>query len=634
MTKKGDYEIGNIYQGGYSSLNPSYGSIFTGYHVSAGELGAPTKPDTANQIQQVNLLLNQGIIPIEVGALQPETFDQIPKQHFREINRMAKLTGAKISLHAPLIEPSGIDGEQRRPWDESYRELAEKQLSDVVKRSMELSDKESIPITIHSSNIPGTEYKIVDGKKVMDRMVAINRESGKMVPLEEERLYYPDMPILKPEIEKMLKTEKDERALSKKFSSGEIKRADIYGQIPLEEGKLKTPQSRLLNINLTEWDNSISQVLFNKERADEILQQNTELLKPLMQNGKLQFNEEIIKKSPQLWNAYSHLQNAEAYLDDTNQHVQGIFHKAYKYGSEKQKKELAKLATKFRDDLTKDESPFGQSNALQSLIHQLKKQEFAPNMYVPIEDFAVDNSSKTFANVAFEAYQEAKKENKPIPIINIENLYPGMTFSSGEQMSKLILESRKKFVEKAKSKGMSESEAKKQAEKIIGMTLDVGHLNIYKKKGFEDKDLIKEVKQIAKYVKHIHLTDNFGYSDSHLPPGMGNVPFKEILKKLEKEGDIEGVRKIVEAGGWVQHFQTSPLSYTLEGMGSPVYSEGVGPYWNQAIGLQQGYFGGGGMFLPNINYETFGAGFSQLPVELGGQRGGAQGSRMSGRGME
>jgi hypothetical protein len=38
--------------------------------------------------------------------------------------------------------------------------------------------------------------------------------------------------------------------------------------------------------------------------------------------------------------------------------------------------------------------------------------------------------------------------------------------------------------------------------------------------------------------------------------------------------------------------------------------------------------------LPQVNYETFGAGFSRLPSELGGQRPGAEGSRMSGRGME
>ena len=172
-----NYKIDNIYQGGYSSLNPSYGSVFTGYHASSGELGAPTKPDTANQIQQVNQLLNQGIIPIEVGALQPEVFDQIPKQHFKEINRMAKLTGAKISLHAPLIEPSGIDPEQRRPWDESYRELAERQLTDAVERSLDMSDKERIPITIHGSNIPGSEFKMIHkkegdkGEKVIDRLI-------------------------------------------------------------------------------------------------------------------------------------------------------------------------------------------------------------------------------------------------------------------------------------------------------------------------------------------------------------------------------------------------------------------------------------------------------------------------------
>ena len=120
MEKEG-YTINNIYQGGYSSLSPSYGDVFIGYRVAAGELGAPTKPDTANQIQQINMLLNQGIVPIEVGVLDPAIFDQIPKQHFKEINRIAKLSGAKISVHAPLIEPSGI---VEQGWSEANRELA------------------------------------------------------------------------------------------------------------------------------------------------------------------------------------------------------------------------------------------------------------------------------------------------------------------------------------------------------------------------------------------------------------------------------------------------------------------------------------------------------------------------------
>ena len=59
----------------------------------------------------------------------------------------------------------------------------------------------------------------------------------------------------------------------------------------------------------------------------------------------------------------------------------------------------------------------------------------------------------------------------------------------------------------------------------------------------------------------------------------------------------------------------------------------MAPHWGQTPGLQEGYFLGYGQVLPQIHYETFGAGFSRLPQELGGQVAGG-GSRMSGRPME
>lgn len=623
----GDYTTSNIYQGGYSSLSPSYGNLFTGYRVNASELGMALDPRTANQIQQVNNALNQGIIPIEVGALDPQVFDQIPKQHFKEINRMAKLTGAKVSVHAPLIEPSGIDPEQRRPWDESYRELAERQLNDVVEKSIEMDDKGGMPITIHCSGIPGTEYKMTDDGKKVERLIAINKETGKMAPLEEERKFYPGMKELKPEIEEKL----DKGLISEKeWAKLKAKPEKLYDQIPLEKGKYYSPEARLDTLNHTEWDNSISQLLMNKERADEILQQNEIQIKHLqedMESGR--FNPENLTPAQQ--QAQNHIINVKTYLEDTRQHVNEIFSKAYEYGTEKQKANLKLLSQNFQNKLDGDNSIGGQSKAMQELLVNLKQQEFVPKMYVPIEDFAVEHSAKTFANVAFKAFDKHKDK---APTISIENMYPGMAFAHGEEMDNLIVKSRKKFVEKAIEEGYSKSVAEQQAEKMIGMTFDVGHLNIAKKHGFEDKDLIKEVEKIAKHVKHVHITDNFGYGDSHLPPGMGNVPIKDMLQELEKKGDMQGVRKIVEAGGWFQHFQTSPFPQSLEAMGSPIYSMQMAPYWNQAIGLQQGYSSGYGQILPQINYETFGAGFSQLPAELGGQRGGAQGGRMSGRGME
>ena len=115
---------------------------------------------------------------------------------------------------------------------------------------------------------------------------------------------------------------------------------------------------------------------------------------------------------------------------------------------------------------------------------------------------------------------------------------------------------------------------------------------------------------------------------------MGNVPVKEHLEMLEKQGVLKNATKIAETSGWPQHFGTSPTIYNLQGMGSAFYSTGMPPYWNQSVGLTQGYFTGYGMMLPQINYETQGAGFAQLPSELGGPRPGAQGSRMSGRPME
>ena len=121
MAKKEGYKISDMYQGEYSSLDPeSYSptGIYTGFKLPARQLGAPTKADTANQIAQVNMLLNLGIIPIEVGALNPDVFDAIPREHFKEINRMAKLAGADISVHAPLIEASGVT---EQGWDESSR---------------------------------------------------------------------------------------------------------------------------------------------------------------------------------------------------------------------------------------------------------------------------------------------------------------------------------------------------------------------------------------------------------------------------------------------------------------------------------------------------------------------------------
>ena len=156
-----------------------------------------------------------------------------------------------------------------------------------------------------------------------------------------------------------------------------------------------------------------------------------------------------------------------------------------------------------------------------------------------------------------------------------------------------------------------------------------------KKAGFTDKDVAQQTEVISKLVKHVHITDNFGFSDSHLPPGMGNVPIKVIMEKLEKAGAFSGkngqqkARAIMEAAALPIHFKKSPHPYVLEAFGSPLYASNMAPFWNQAQGVQGSYFGFPMAYLPEKHFSMYGSGFSLLPEELGGQMPGTQ-SRFSG----
>ena len=610
-----NYSIENIYQGGYSAFTPSYGDVFTGYRVPASSLGAPTNPFTANQIAEVNKLLSQGIVPIEVGTIKPEDFEAIPRQHFKELKQMVKLTGAKVSLHSPLIEASGV---AEGGWSEENRRAAEYQLNDVIEKAHELDARGNIPVTIHSANIPGTEYKITPEGKKIEKLGAINQETGQMTSIKEEVRYYPgieSMRELKPGVEE-------------KILRGEIKeiKEEYYQEIPLEKGKIISPDKQINMLNHSEWDNSISQLLFQKERADEIIRQNSPQISHLikeMAEKKMTSKElnEYLNEAPMQKQAYNHFINAQTYLEDVDEHLSSLFSKAYKHGSPEQRKILTEIRNQYQENLNKitPHDIMAQSEAAQNLMHNLKTPALAPQIYVPVTEFAMKESAKTFGNIAFNSF---KKFGEKAPVISIENLYPGYAFSTGEEMNKLILSSKKQFVENAVKEGHSKSEAEKYADKLIGLTFDVGHLNIHRKHGFSEEDLKKEFEAMSKHIKHVHLTDNFGSYDSHLPPGMGNVPFKQYFEELKKKGYTG--ETIVEAGGFAKSFERSPYPITLEAFGASPFYGGTGSY-------SSGY----GEMLPGIHYETFGAGFSNLPSELGGVRGGGrEGSRMGGRGME
>lgn len=606
----GDYSSSfeNIYNGGMSSMDPNGGN-YVGYRMNAGTIGSPTGVQTANQLKEVMTRLREGVKNVELQPLAEGIFDTIPKQHFEEMRQLMKISGAKASVHSPIIDPAGF-GQQG--YSDSQRVNAERQLNSIIEKSHLLDPTGNIPIVIHSSaGIPGPEYTPGDVGKgeerfLVTRAVYVDQETDKIVPVEEERKFYPEHP--------------------EDFAKG---------------GTLLEMNAE--DINRTQWRDKFNNLNFSRSQADEL---QKDLMESLGSQGLMDIQpkndeeyEKLVQDNP---DAYNKLRRLDSFLQNESQTFRGLFNTAYKYAGEgeegdKQREALKKLAEDWKKEqiqvVSKINNPYAQKFAISNLmeknignLHGITSDN-APQIFKPVEEFAMEKAAETFGNVAWNAYNKVAKEDiDATPMLAIENMYQGMAFSKADDMKKLVAKSREQFVDNAIKKGMDKDSAEEKAKRILGVTWDVGHLNMMKKAGFEDKDVISETEKIAPLVKHVHLTDNFGFSDSHLAPGMGNVPMKEILEKLEKGGKIGEMRKIIEAGAFVQHFQKSPHPWTMSAFGSSIYGMKQEGYWNQTMAMSPGggYFGGYGTTLPDKHFQTYGAGFSGLPQELGGQMGGTR----------
>jgi sugar phosphate isomerase/epimerase len=605
----------SFYSGSYSSLDPIYTRYPNmGYpSIDTGSLVSTTSPMHANQTNEFATRIKEGVSNVEVGAVSPQVLETTPKQQFDEIRALAKLTGVTPTLHAPIqeMDPSGFNGQQSSFGDEEDRLKVENRFKHAIDIANQMNPGGNTPVVIHSSNgAPHAKVQMENGKVVEKEVYFVDKETGK---------------------------------LQKSTDKEQVHWTEVPGKGLGWEGERRNPRDDVITINSQTWRESMTNAATNLKMANEIIDDaRMALVSQKQAKDYKDLNAPEGKSKVEM--AEMQLGQAGIFVHNTQLAFQGLFEKAWKYGTEKQKKKLKEKAEEWMEmskkvlpdkkKITPEDGPIildAQNKLLNKQFADLQMitdNGGAPQMFEDSESYAKKKASKTLGNLAYYSYKNAGGEGAPV--IAIENVYPEMAFSNAKELEGLVKETRKKFEKQLiKNEGMDEKEAKKISNKLVGATWDVGHINLYKRYGYSDKDIAKETKKIAENVKHLHLTDNFGYDDTHLTPGMGNVPFKEHLKELEKAGVLGKVKKVIEAGGLVNpqmQLSMSPFRETLSAFGAPM---GAGSYFGQVENSSGGYFGYPLAQFPDKHFSMYGSGFSTLPEELGGQIPGT-GSRFAG----
>src|SRR3989344_977970 len=163
-----------FYTGSEYPFERPYGgfSAMGAYHPSVKDIAYPTDPLTANQLKKVSDKISTGAQTIEVsglglsGAGPMKHLATIPRQHWKEIDRLRKLTGVDLTFHGPLVDPTGVTG--RGNWSEDQRVEAQKQMEAAVELAQQMNSedkKKGVVMTFHTNNgLPEVKRRVVVGR--------------------------------------------------------------------------------------------------------------------------------------------------------------------------------------------------------------------------------------------------------------------------------------------------------------------------------------------------------------------------------------------------------------------------------------------------------------------------------------
>ncbi|BFI73243.1 hypothetical protein YN1_2300 [Nanoarchaeota archaeon] len=280
------------------------------------------------------------------------------------------------------------------------------------------------------------------------------------------------------------------------------------------------------------------------------------------------------------------------------------------------------------------------SDIVKLLMYNMKTSIFADKIIpvaYPFQEVATKVGAENIAE-GVKMLIEREKARDPenwykniaqyLPDIIIEESYPGTPGTRPDIWKNLLNNIREELRETINQYPELKKEIEKQYGSVdnylkykVGANLDVGHIKMFEKFGYNKEDILKWVEEIKPEIKHLHLHEAQWGTDTHLPVGLGwdNV----IAEELEKIKDILGNISVVhEPGGWYSYqFAESygnEYSYYLQGVNptnvyGPLYGTGVftfTPYGGVQLVPQ---------YIQYTQYSPYSYSiFTQLPLDLGG----------------
>ena len=540
-----------------------------GISHGVGDISQALKTNIFRGTQRVEL----GFMAVGKGTKQQPTPETYTKDERDEMRQLARINNVEISVHATpnVVGLSGMGGEEGN-FNPQYAQTVLHEVKKAVEFAADVSN--GGPVVMHVGEFRRPIYqpeekfsfgKSTGGFDALSDIAKISKELGKE---ESEKakspIYFIDkrtgqMSGFKRDMEiPMVNEDKEGNIKRNKDGEPEIVMKSL-SQLEKEMNlnMEKEPGKFLQQIQKKQMEAANFEESRRKHEAEKIAKQEKTLtnLKDKLLKGS-EDKEYVARmiasgigadKSPEEFETY--MKNPEAYLQQEIDESKNL-RKAYE--------EAEKAAAKEKFEL---------------------KQRY--ENLSDVESFAMEKTATNMATAALYALELEKKKNLDKPLfIAPENWTPELYGSHPQELKKIIVESRKQMANILVHRGYEKDDAKKVAEEHIRATLDVGHMNFWRKyyKGDDEsfKNWYKEqVKDLAKsnILGNVHLHDNFGYNDEHLSTGGGNTPIEELMQSL-KEGGYKG-QYIGEPGGQQEGKYHEAWTSVMGMSASPIYRTDV-----------------------------------------------------------